>query len=150
MNGNGDFRDLFQCLNEAGVKYLVVGAYAVIYHSEPRYTKDMNVWVEATPGNARKVWDALVKFGAPLGDLSVDDLCNPDVIFQMGMIPNRIDIIMDVEGLHFVEAWEKRVASTYDDQPIFVLSHDDTIVAKRTAGREQDLLDVKRLKNVKK
>ncbi len=150
MQSNRDFRDLFLCLNEAGVKYLVVGAYAVIYHSEPRYTKDIDVWVEPTPENARKVWQALVKFGAPLGDLTVDDLCNPDVLFQMGVIPNRIDIMMDVEGLRFAEAWEKRFASMYDDQPIFVLSRDDTIIAKKTAGRDHDLLDVKRLKNVKR
>jgi hypothetical protein len=106
--------------------------------------------VEPTPDNAQRVWNALIKFGAPMADLTLDGLSNPDIVFQMGIEPNRIDIIMAVEGLHFTEAWEKRVTSTYDDQPIFVLSHDDTIVAKRTTGREQDLLDVKRLKNAKK
>jgi len=150
MQSNRDFRDLFQCLNETGAKYLVVGAYAVIYHSEPRYTKDLDIWIEATPENAQKVWDALVKFGAPLGDLTVNDLSDSDIIYQMGVIPNRIDIMMDIEGVRFSEAWENRFASTYEDQPIYVLGRDDTIRAKRTSAREQDLLDVKRLENAKK
>jgi hypothetical protein len=81
--------------------------------------------------NAQKVWAALVKFGAPLENLTVADLSNPDIVFQMGTEPNRIDIIMDVEGLRFAEAWEKRVASTYEDQQVFVLSYDDTVRAQK-------------------
>lgn len=150
MNGNRDFRDLLQCLNEAGARYLIVGAYAVIYHTEPRYTKDLDIWTEPTPENAGKVWNALVQFGAPLAALTVADLSNPDVVFQMGIEPNRIDIILDVEGLSFAEAWVKRVSGMYEDQKIFVLSYDDTVHAKKTAGREQDLLDAHRLEAVKK
>ncbi len=150
MNGNRDFKDLLQCLNEAGARYLIVGAYAVIYHTEPRYTKDLDIWTEATPDNARKVWNALIKFGAPLSDLTLEDLSNPDIVFQMGIAPNRIDIIMNVEGLDFDEAWKNRASSAYEDQQVFVLSHDDTIHAKKTAGREQDLLDVRRLEAIKK
>ncbi len=149
MNGNRDFRDLLQCLNDAGVQYLIVGAYAVIYHTEPRYTKDMDIWVEPTPENAQKVWNALIKFGAPLDDLTVADFCNPDVVFQMGVEPNRIDIIMDVEGLQFAEAWKNHSIHRYDDQTVFVLSHDDITYAKKIAGRDQDLLDVKNLERAK-
>jgi hypothetical protein len=150
MNGNRDYRDLVQCLNDVGARYLIVGAYAVIYHTEPRYTKDFDIWVEPTPENAKKVWNALAKFGAPLSDLTVDDLSNPDIVFQMGVEPNRIDILMDVEGLGFTKAWENRFVSKYDDQTVFVLSHDDTICAKKTAGRDEDLLDVKRLEKAKR
>jgi hypothetical protein len=150
MDGNRDFRDLLQCLNDAGAKYLIVGAYAVIYHTEPRYTKDMDIWVEPTPENAQKVWNALVKFGAPLADLTLDDLSNPDIVFQMGVEPNRIDIIMDVEGLRFAEAWENRIISKYEDQTTCILSHDDITRAKKTASRDQDLLDVKSLERAKK
>lgn len=150
MNGNRDFRDLLQCLNEAGAKYLIVGAYAVLYHADPRFTKDLDVWVEPSPENAQKVWNVLVKFGAPLADLTLDDLGNPDVVFQIGIEPNRIDILMDVEGLRFPEAWENRAVRKYDDQAVFVLSHDDTIRAKKIAGRDQDLLDVKNLERAKK
>lgn len=83
MNGNRDYRDLLQCLNETGARYSIVGAYAVIYHTEPRYTKDLDLWTEPTPENAVNVWNALVNFGAPLGDLTVADLCNPDIVFQI-------------------------------------------------------------------
>lgn len=150
MNGNRDYRDLLQCLNETGARYLIVGAYAVIYHTEPRYTKDLDIWTEPTPENAVNVWNALVNFGAPLGDLTVADLCNPDIVFQMGIEPNRIDIILDVEGLDFAEAWEKRVSGTYEDQEVFILSYEHTLHAKKTAGREQDLLDARRLEAIKK
>jgi hypothetical protein len=150
MNGNRDFRDLLHCLNDAGARYLIVGAYAVIYHSEPRYTKDLDIWIEPTPENAQKVWTALVRFGAPLDDLTVADLSNPDIVFQIGVEPNRIDILMDIEGLRFAEAWENRFVSTYEDQTVSVLSHDDIIRAKKATGRDEDLLDVKRLEAAKK
>jgi hypothetical protein len=150
MNGNRDFRDLLQCLNDTGARYLIVGAYAVMYHSEPRFTKDLDIWTEPVPENAQKVWNALVKFGAPLSDLTLADLCNPDVVFQMGVEPNRIDIIMDVAGLRFSEAWENRVIRKYDDLAVFVLSHGDITRAKKIAGRDQDRLDVKNLERAKK
>jgi hypothetical protein len=150
MNGNHDYRDLLQCLNEAGARYLIVGAYAVIYHTEPRYTKDMDIWTDPSPENAAKVWNALVRFGAPLADLTPADLSNPDVVFQIGIEPNRVDILLDVEGLNFQEAWEKRATGTYEDQKIFVLDYESVLHAKKTSGREQDLLDVRRLEAVKK
>jgi hypothetical protein len=150
MDGNRDFRDLLQCLNDAGAKYLIAGAYAVIYHTEPRYTKDMDIWVEPTPENAQKVWDALVKFGAPLTEVTVSDFCNPDMVYQIGVEPNRIDIIMDIEGVQFSEAWENRVVNSYDDQPISILNRDDTIRSKKTAGRPRDLLDVEILETNKR
>lgn len=150
MNGNSDFRDPFQCLNETGVRYLIVGAYAVIYHTEPRYTQDLDLWAEPTPENALNVWNALSNFGAPLGDLTVADLCNPDIVFQLGVEPNRVDIVLDVEGLSFAEAWENRVSGTYEDQKVFILSYEHTLHAKKIAGREQDLLDARRLEAIKK
>ncbi len=150
MNGNYDYRDLLECLNEADARYLIVGAYAVIYHTEPRYTKDLDIWVEPTPENAAKVWNALARFGAPLADLTPADLCNPDVVFQIGIEPNRVDILADVEGLRFQEAWDRCASGTYADQRIFILGYEDTLRAKKAAGREQDLLDARRLDAVKK
>ncbi len=149
MNGNHDFRDLLQCLNEAGARYLIVGAYAVIYHTEPRYTKDLDIWVEPTSENAAKVWNALVRFGAPLSDLTPEDLSNPDVVFQIGIEPNRVDILMDIHGLTFARAWERRVTGTYGDQQILILGYEDTLDSKIASGREQDLLDARRLRAVK-
>jgi|WetSurMetagenome_2_1015567.scaffolds.fasta_scaffold222114_2 hypothetical protein len=150
MNGNHDFRDLLQCLNEADARYLIVGAYAVIFHTEPRYTKDLDIWADPTPENAQKIWNALIRFGAPLADLTLADLSDPDIIFQIGIEPNRVDILLNVEGLNFQEAWERRASGTYEDQSIFVLSYEDTVHSKKAAGREQDLLDAHRLEAVKK
>ncbi|NUO83638.1 hypothetical protein HUU05_26485 [candidate division KSB1 bacterium] len=121
---------------------MVVGAYAVIFHTEPRYTKDLDIWVEPAKKNAARVWNALAKFGAPLHELTLNDLCNPDMVYQVGIEPNRFDIIMDIAGVTFAEAWEDRVASTYADQPIFIMSREHLLRAKKTANRLQDQLDV--------
>lgn len=150
MNGNRDFRDLLRCLNEADARYLIVGAYAVIYHTEPRYTKDMDIWTDPARDNAAKVWDALVRFGAPLADLTPADLSDPDVVFQIGIEPNRVDILPAVEGLTFQEAWERRAIGTYEDQEIFVLDYESTLRSKKASGREQDLLDARRLEAIRK
>jgi len=142
---NPDFRDLFRCLNDAGARYLVVGAYAVIFHTEPRYTKDLDVWVDPTPENAAKVWNALAEFGAPLADVTMGDLCDPALVYQVGVAPNRFDVLMAVEGLAFSEAWDRRVTSTYAGQLVHILGLDDVIRAKTAAGRPQDLIDLKSL-----
>ena len=110
----------------------------------------MPPYTRATPENARKIWNALVRFGAPLADLTLADLSNPDIVFQIGIEPNRVDILLDVEGLNFQEAWERRASGTYGDQEIFVLSYEDTVHSKKAAGREQDLLDAHRLEIIKK
>lgn len=145
MDANPDFRDLFQCLNDASVRYLVVGAYAVIFHTEPRYTKDLDIWVEPAKENAPRVWEALAKFGVPLHELTLNDLCNPDMVYQVGIEPNRFDIIMDIAGLAFAEAWDARVESKYMDQQIYIVSREHLIRAKKAANRLQDQLDVKAL-----
>ncbi len=150
MESNSDFRDLFQCLNDASVRYLVVGAYAVIYYSEPRFTKDLDIWVEASKENAPKVWQALASFGAPLDKITIEDLNNPEMIYQVGIEPNRFDILMGVSGITFSEAWEKRVVSSYEDQTINILGFDELINSKKAAGRPQDLLDVQNLLALKK
>jgi hypothetical protein len=145
MAVNPDFRDLFSALNAAEARFLVVGAYAVIHHTDPRYTKDLDVWVEPEPGNAARVFEALATFGAPLAELTLADLCNPEMVFQIGIEPNRIDILMGLEGVSFFAAWEGSASSTYGGEPIRILGIQDLLVAKRAAGRPQDLLDVERL-----
>ena len=142
---NQDFRDLFRTLNDCGAKYLVVGAYAVVYYAEPRFTKDLDIWVEASPENARRVWEGLAAFGAPLENVTEADFENPELMYQIGIAPNRIDIMMNIPGVDFQSAWENRVAASYVEVPISIISLDDLIKAKRAAGREQDLLDLKSL-----
>lgn len=147
---NQDFKDLFKAFNEYGVKYLVVGAYAVIYYAEPRYTKDLDIWIELTEKNAEKVWRALAAFGAPLEDISLKDFTNSELIYQIGVAPNRIDIMMDIPGVDFSPAWERRMESTYGGEFINIIGLDDLIEAKQTVDRDQDRLDLKILEQAKR
>ena len=142
MAVNRDFRDLLKELNDGGVDYLVVGAYAVIIHSQPRYTKDIDIWVRPTAANAERVFRALHVFGAPLQGITPADFTDPEVIYYMGVQPNRVDILNNIEGLDFDSAWANRAERTYGDVPIHVLGKADLIRAKRASGRPQDLLDV--------
>jgi len=145
MGVNPDFRDLFFELNAAEARYLVVGAYAVTFHSRPRFTKDLDVLVEPTPANAARVHAALKSFGTPLKDVTERDLATPGMVYQIGVAPNRIDIITRIEAVEFGPAWDRRVQSVYGDCPIHVLSKEDLIANKRAVGRPQDLADVKEL-----
>ena len=147
MTVNPDFRDLFAALNDAEVEFLIVGGYALAVHGVPRFTKDLDVWVRANEANARKVWKALDAFGAPFGDLKVEDLSSPGIIFQMGVPPNRIDIITGIDGIGFEEAWGRRLGSAYGDQPVMVIGFDDLIRNKQATGRPQDAWDAENLRN---
>jgi hypothetical protein len=142
---NPDFKDLFAALSARGADFLVVGAHAVAFHSAPRYTKDLDIWVRPTRENAIRVMTALRDFGAPMADLTLDDLATPGTVFQMGVEPNRIDILTRIEGVEFEAAWAGRQSSAYGDVPISVLGLTELIANKRTLGRPQDLLDVARL-----
>jgi hypothetical protein len=93
MGINRDFRDLLSELSDLEARFLVVGAHAVIFHTTPRYTKDLDIWVEPAPENASRVYEALARFGAPLDDLTVADLSTPGTIFQIGVEPNRIGVL---------------------------------------------------------
>ena len=138
---NPDFRDLFAALNDADAKYLLVGGYALAVHAAPRFTKDLDVWVEPTAANAARAMAALEAFGAPTSSLRESDLATPEIVFQIGLPPNRIDIVTSIDGVRFEEAWSDRVASTYGDQPIAVIGRAHLIVNKRATGRPQDALD---------
>jgi len=142
---NRDFRDLFATLNDARVRYLLVGGYAVAFHTEPRYTKALDVWVEAGPENAPRVLAALRAFGAPIGDLTIEDLERATTVFQMGVPPNRIDIVTGLDAVTFDDAWQARASMTYGDQPVAVIGRDALIANKRAVGRPQDLADLERL-----
>ena len=140
------FKELLRKFNDLQVRYLIVGAYAVMKYTEPRYTKDLDVWVEATLDNADRVFKALAEFGAPMTDVTVADFTNPELIFQMGIEPHRIDIMMQVKGLDFSQAWSHRVETKIEDVPILLVSKDDLLISKTAAGRPQDLIDVAQLK----
>ena len=149
MSVNPDFRDLFAALNAAHAEFLIIGGYALAVHGTPRFTKDLDVWVKANPENANKVWTALDAFGAPLLDLTLEDLATPGIVFQMGLPPNRIDIITSIDGVEFQEAWEHRLPSAYGDQPVMVIGVDDLIRNKEATGRPQDRLDAETLRQAR-
>jgi hypothetical protein len=148
MSVNSDFSDLLSEFNAADVRYLVVGGYAVFFHGQPRYTKDLDVWVEPSAANAPRVMLALRRFGAPLHDLSEANLSAPGVTFQMGNAPNRIDVLTDVASLVFADAWSNRVEGRYGEQRMWLLSRADLIKNKKAVGRPQDLEDVRLLEKL--
>lgn len=139
-----DFKELLRIFNANGVRYLIVGAYAVMVYTEPRFTKDLDIWVEAEPRNAAKVFDSLKEFGAPLSDLSARDFATSG-FFQMGRPPVRIDVLMNVDALEFAEAWEKKRPGDFDGVEVNYLSREDLIKNKAASGRPQDLIDLEAL-----
>jgi hypothetical protein len=142
---NSDFRDLFAELNAEQADFIVVGAHALAAHGHVRATKDLDVWVRASPENAKRVFRALASFGAPLSDLTARDLATPNVVFQIGVPPIRIDILTSIDGVTFEEAWPERVESQYGDQKVYILSRRHFIQNKKASGRLQDLADVEHL-----
>ena len=142
---NQDFVDLLRALCAHDVRFLVVGAYALAVHGRPRATGDLDVWVDASPGNAPKIMRALVEFGAPLHDVSTADFSRPGIVFQMGLPPGRIDVLTALSGLTFDEAWPDRVTATFGDVAVSVIGRDAFIRNKRATGRAKDLGDIEAL-----
>lgn len=138
---NRDFAEMLCALSEARAEYIVVDGYALIAHGFPRATGDIDIWVRPTAGNAERVLRALRHFGAPLADLSADDLVTPGVIFQIGIIPNRIDIITEIGGVTFEEAWATRITAEVEGQQVPVLGKEALLRNKKASGRRKDLLD---------
>ncbi|MGI8788560.1 MAG: nucleotidyltransferase [Pyrinomonadaceae bacterium] len=143
---NSDFKELLKIFAERKVKYLVIGGYAVAKHAEPRYTKDLDVWIGNSRENAERVFQSLKEFGAPLTDISVEDFTRSTLVFQIGIEPSRIDILMGLKDLNFDECWERRATAAVGEIEIHFISIDDLILNKQLAGRPQDLRDAENLK----
>lgn len=138
---SSDWTDLLNCFDAHGVKYLVVGGHAVMFYSEPRFTKDLDLWIEATPENARNVYQSLAEFGAPLKGLSPADFASPGAFYQLGRPPLRIDILMSIEGLSFSEAWPNRHEGELFGRLVPFIGRKDLIRNKQAVGRTIDLHD---------
>ena len=145
-----DFKDLLSEFNAHRVEYLVVGAYALAAHGRVRATGDLDVWVRPDQENAKRVLEALVAFGAPLHDLSVEDLSRADLVYQIGVAPLRIDVLTGIDAVEFQEAWQRRVKTSFAGQEVPVLSVVDLIANKRAVGRAQDLADLEWLEESKR
>jgi hypothetical protein len=124
----------------------VIGGYAVMRYSEPRYTKDLDLWVATDPPNAAAVFAALREFGAPLSNLSEKDFMEPGYFYQMGRPPLRVDLMMSIPGVEFEAAWKNRDEVLIDGLPVPFISKADLIEAKIASGRPEDRLDVDRLR----
>jgi predicted nucleotidyltransferase len=138
---NSDFTDLLKLFNDKNVRYLIIGGYAVIQYAEPRYTKDLDVWISTDISNAKAVYRALKEFGAPLADLTEADFAEEGYFYQMGVPPMRVDILMGIPGIEFEAAWEKKVEIDFDGLVVTFISREDLITAKRASGRPQDMID---------
>lgn len=142
---NEDYRDILSAFAEEGVRYLLVGAFAMAAHDRPRTTGDIDLWVEPTPENSSRVFAALERFGAPTGEIAPEDLRVPDVVFQIGVAPRRIDILTSIDGVAFDEAWPERFPVDVAGLAIPVIGRAHLIRNKRATGRQKDLADAEAL-----
>ena len=142
---NRDFVDLLRAFADADVRCLIVGAYALAHLGRPRATGDLDIWVDPTPLNAPRVMRALAAFGAPLDGISEIDFARPGVVFQIGVPPGRIDILTELTGLTFDEAWPTRSAGLFGELTVDFLGREAFIRNKRATGRTKDLADIEDL-----
>jgi hypothetical protein len=140
-----DWRAFIELLNSKGVEYLIVGAFALAYHGLPRYTGDLDILVRPTPENALRLESVLNIFGfSPLG-LKAADFSEPDSIIQLGVAPNRIDILTSVTGVPFEEAWSDRIQAELDGIHANLIGRKALIRNKRLTGRTKDKADLEAL-----
>lgn len=150
MRVEKDYRDFLELLGAKKVRYLIVGGFAYSYYAEPRYTKDIDILVEATEENGARVVAAIAEFRGVKPEVEPADFLRRDVIVQLGFAPVRIDLITACAGIEFRPAWKKRTKASYGDVDVFFISLEDLIKNKRAVGRDRDRLDVKYLERVKK
>lgn len=135
------YRELLQALNECNVQYLIVGGYAVMKYTEPRYTKDLDVWVHRSIENSARLFDALARFGAPLqkDGITPATFTKDNIVYQIGVAPVRIDILTAITGSEFTDAWKRRIDSVMFGVPVHFISLEDLIRNKEATGRSADL-----------
>jgi len=144
-NQKSDFEELFECLTARNVRFVVVGGHALAYHSRPRYTKDLDVFVEPTAENAARVLTALEDFGFGGLGLTMSDFDKPGRIVQLGVAPNRIDLLTSIDGVSFGDAWSGRVVGRFGAGSVPFLGRRELLANKRAVGRLQDLADIEAL-----
>jgi hypothetical protein len=143
---NQDFKEFIRSLNEHNVRYLIIGGYAVAFHGHPRYTKDLDVWIELAPKNAANILKALAQFGFGSLGLTEADFLESDQIIQLGYPPSRIDILTTLAGVDFENCYASRVITTIDNIPMNFIDLENLKKNKKATGRLQDLADLENLK----
>jgi predicted nucleotidyltransferase len=139
---NQDFRDILSAFCDEKVDFIVVGAYAMSFHGFPRATGDIDLWIRCSDSNAERVWKALARFGAPLADLTREDLKTPGTVFQMGVAPRRIDILTEISGVEFDEAQAGCKEIEIAGLKIRIIGREDLLRNKKSAARPKDQADV--------
>jgi len=148
MKVEKDFREFIALLNRHDVHYLIIGGFAYSFYAEPRYTKDIDILIEQSKKNAKKILDALKDFGFTDIGLTEKDFLESGQVIQLGVAPVRIDILTSIKGMDFQKFWKNRVAGRYGDIDVFFISKQDLIKCKRASGRKQDLADIEKLENM--
>ena len=143
---NEDYKDMLCALNDAGVDFILVGAYALAAHGFPRATLDIDLWVRPSPKNAEKVCRALTEFGAPAAQVNASDFEKEEMVVQIGVAPRRIDFVTSITGVNYDEATRNAVEREIDEVPVKILSAEDFIRNKLALGRPKDLADVELLR----
>jgi hypothetical protein len=138
---NEDYAEMLRIFTDAEVRYLLVGAYAMGVHGHPRATGDIDLLVEPSAENSKRVYAALVEFGAPTEELTERTFSEPDVVFQIGVAPRRIDIVTSIDGVAFEPAYREHHLAEIGDIEVPCLSRDHLIQNKRSTGRPQDVVD---------
>jgi hypothetical protein len=145
-----DFKELLSLFADEKVRYLIIGGYAVTHYGYPRYTKDLDLWIDRTDDNAKRVFRALSRFGAPVQGMSEADFKEAGSVFLFGVEPLRVDILNDIDGVQFDEAWGRKQSTLYGGVPVNVIARDDLIANKRATGRLRDRQDVETLLDFEK
>jgi hypothetical protein len=140
-----DFEELFRFLAARNVRFLVVGGHALAFHGRPRFTKDVDVLIEPTADNAGRLLLALDDFGFGGLGLTVDDFSAPGPVVQLGVAPNRVDLLTAIDGVTFQEAWDGRVSGRFGAEAVPFLGRTELLRNKRAVGRLQDLADIEAL-----
>lgn len=145
-----DFRDVLVLLADAAVEFVIVGAYALALHGTPRASGDIDLFVRPTPANAERVYRALARFGAPLeaAGVGASDFARPGLVYQIGLPPRRIDVLTEISGVTFDEAWASRLIVDLDGRSLGVIGRAALLKNKEAAGRPQDIADVARLRRI--
>ncbi len=147
MELHPDFSDLLRAFLDAKVEFLVVGAHALSVHDRARTTKDLDVWIRRNAENAQRTWNALAVFGAPLAELTIEDLTTEDVVFQIGVAPVRIDILTSISGVSFDEAWPNKIEVARDGLRVPFIGVEEFLRNKDASGRDQDRVDAARVRS---
>jgi hypothetical protein len=142
---NRDFKELLQMFAEHEVEYLVVGGYAVIHYTQPRYTKDLDLWIRPNRENAERVRQVFGKFGIPMIEVTPEDFADEGLQFMIGVEPSAIDFLTSLPGLDFAGAWSHRVTDGSLGFPVHFLGPEELIQAKQTAGRTRDIADIEEI-----